>query len=80
MQEIWRLSKNPRVLKVKLTFGIEWSDGYGVRFGVTYTDYNTLERTPKKSALLLKQILGERLQALEEQSAEEHAKGKPGDT
>ena len=35
---------------------LEWSDGYGVRFGATFTDYNTLERTPKQSALLLKGI------------------------
>lgn len=39
---------------------IEWSDGYGPRFGVTFTDYNTLERTPKKSALLLKHMFEER--------------------
>jgi beta-glucosidase len=39
----------------------EWSDGYGVRFGVTFTDYNTLERTPKRSALLLKSMFDERM-------------------
>lgn len=39
---------------------LEWSDGYGPRFGVTFTDYNTLERTPKKSALLLKGMFAER--------------------
>lgn len=39
----------------------EWSDGYGVRFGVTFTDYNTLERTPKQSALLLKGMFDERM-------------------
>ncbi|EKJ75662.1 hypothetical protein NXS19_012497 [Fusarium pseudograminearum] len=36
---------------------LEWSDGYGPRFGVTFTDYKTLERTPKKSALVLRQII-----------------------
>ncbi|PHH80283.1 hypothetical protein CDD83_3771 [Cordyceps sp. RAO-2017] len=39
---------------------LEWSDGYGPRFGVTFTDYKTLERTPKKSALLLRHMLAER--------------------
>ncbi|SPO01987.1 probable beta-glucosidase [Cephalotrichum gorgonifer] len=39
---------------------LEWSDGYGPRFGVTFTDYDTLERTPKKSALLLQKMLAER--------------------
>ena len=33
---------------------LEWSDGYRVRFGATFTDYDTLERTPTQSALLLK--------------------------
>ena len=42
-------------------FPLEWSDGYGVRFGVTYTDYDTLERTPKKSATFLRQSFKERL-------------------
>ncbi|CAL5873614.1 uncharacterized protein PFLUO_LOCUS7895 [Penicillium psychrofluorescens] len=40
---------------------LEWSDGYGVRFGVTFTDYKTLERTPKKSALLLKGMFEDRM-------------------
>ncbi|GAQ10339.1 beta-glucosidase 1B [Aspergillus lentulus] len=40
---------------------LEWSDGYGPRFGVTFTDYQTLKRTPKKSALLLKRIFEERM-------------------
>ncbi|XWW98400.1 hypothetical protein V2A60_006400 [Cordyceps javanica] len=39
---------------------IEWSDGFGPRFGVTYTDYETLERTPKKSALLIQELIAER--------------------
>ncbi|KFH44264.1 Beta-glucosidase 1B-like protein [Hapsidospora chrysogenum ATCC 11550] len=39
---------------------LEWSDGYGPRFGVTFTDYDTLERTPKKSALLLREFITSR--------------------
>ncbi|GAB0136371.1 hypothetical protein EsDP_00004672 [Epichloe bromicola] len=39
---------------------LEWSDGYGPRFGVTFTDYETLERTPKQSALLLGHMFAER--------------------
>ncbi|GLB39191.1 putative glycosyl hydrolase 1 family protein [Lyophyllum shimeji] len=33
----------------------EWADGYGVRFGVTYVDYDTQERFPKKSSRFLKE-------------------------
>ncbi|KAG9251092.1 glycoside hydrolase superfamily [Emericellopsis atlantica] len=43
---------------------LEWSDGYGPRFGVTFTDYETLERTPKNSALLLKDMVKTRRQAV----------------
>ncbi|KAJ0416429.1 glycoside hydrolase superfamily [Aspergillus carlsbadensis] len=32
----------------------EWSSGYSVRFGLTYIDYATLERTPKESALRIR--------------------------
>ncbi|QUC16568.1 uncharacterized protein UV8b_00809 [Ustilaginoidea virens] len=39
---------------------LEWSYGYGPRFGVTFTDYETLERTPKQSAFLLSKMLRER--------------------
>lgn len=38
----------------------EWSDGYGPRFGVTFTDYKTLKRTPKQSALLLRKMVTDR--------------------
>ena len=31
----------------------EWADGYGTRFGVTYVDYKTQERSPKESAWFL---------------------------
>ncbi|WPJ97076.1 family 1 glycosylhydrolase [Coraliomargarita algicola] len=28
----------------------EWGEGYGIRFGITHMDYQTLKRTPKLSA------------------------------
>lgn len=34
----------------------EWIFGYGIRFGLFYTDYNTLERSPKLSAQYFKHI------------------------
>ncbi|KAJ5715784.1 CAZyme family GH1 [Penicillium malachiteum] len=40
---------------------LEWSDGYGPRFGVTFLDYNTLERSPKNSALLLKGMFDKKM-------------------
>lgn len=46
-----------------LTLFPEWSEGYGIRFGVTYTDYDTLERTPKGSALKLRSMIEERIDA-----------------
>ncbi|OAL52926.1 putative beta-glucosidase [Pyrenochaeta sp. DS3sAY3a] len=39
---------------------LEWTEGYGPRFGVTFTDYETLERTPKESALKLRGMIDER--------------------
>lgn len=35
----------------------EWASGYDMRFGMHYVDFETLERTPKKSALWFQQIL-----------------------
>jgi beta-glucosidase len=35
----------------------EWSEGYGPRFGIVYTDYETLERIPKDSALWYKNYI-----------------------
>jgi beta-glucosidase len=35
----------------------EWSFGYSKRFGICYVDYETLERTPKSSALWLKECI-----------------------
>jgi beta-glucosidase len=50
---------------------LEWSDGYGPRFGVTHTDFETLERTPKDSALKLRSMIEERMSA-------NSTEGKPG--
>lgn len=38
----------------------EWAWGYDKRFGIVRVDYVTQERTPKRSALTLKRIIGER--------------------
>jgi len=35
----------------------EWEDGYRCRFGVVYTNYQTLKRTPKASALWYSQVM-----------------------
>ncbi|KAK0589281.1 hypothetical protein LWI29_012074 [Acer saccharum] len=35
----------------------EWLSGYTARFGITYVDFNTLERFPKLSAYWFKQML-----------------------
>ncbi|KAI0790359.1 beta-glucosidase 1A [Abortiporus biennis] len=40
----------------------EWAEGYQVRFGVTHVDYKTQKRTPKDSALLLKNWFDDHLQ------------------
>ncbi|EJU02252.1 glycoside hydrolase family 1 protein [Dacryopinax primogenitus] len=37
----------------------EWGDGYVTRFGVTYVNYETQERTPKDSARLIAKWFGE---------------------
>jgi beta-glucosidase len=37
----------------------EWSAGYEHRFGLYYTDYETLERIPKKSALWYADVIRE---------------------
>ena len=36
---------------------LEWHDGYGPRFGVIHVDYDTMERTPKDSALWLRDVM-----------------------
>ncbi len=35
----------------------EWALGYSKRFGITYVDYDTLERIPKESALWYKEVI-----------------------
>ncbi len=35
----------------------EWAEGLAVRFGLVHVDYNTLERTPKASALMYSDII-----------------------
>jgi beta-glucosidase len=39
----------------------EWQNGYDIRFGVTHVNYETLERTPRKSARYLKSTFEERM-------------------
>ncbi|MFO8057788.1 MAG: GH1 family beta-glucosidase [bacterium] len=38
----------------------EWSEGFTKRFGVCRTDFDTLERTPKKSALWYRELIANR--------------------
>jgi beta-glucosidase/6-phospho-beta-glucosidase/beta-galactosidase len=35
----------------------EWASGYAKRFGIHYVDFDTLERTPKASALWYKGVI-----------------------
>jgi beta-glucosidase len=35
----------------------EWSYGYSKRFGIVYVDYDTMRRTPKKSALWYRDVI-----------------------
>jgi beta-glucosidase len=35
----------------------EWASGYEKRFGLVHVDYQTLKRTPKRSALWYRQFL-----------------------
>ncbi|KAH6671122.1 family 1 glycoside hydrolase [Halenospora varia] len=39
----------------------EWQNGYDIRFGVTHVNYETLERTPKKSSAYLRSTFDKRL-------------------
>ncbi|KAL5050873.1 hypothetical protein BDW71DRAFT_194015 [Aspergillus fruticulosus] len=41
----------------------EWSSGYSIRFGATYIDYDTLERTSKESALRVRAMIEDRMHA-----------------
>ncbi|KAH7068348.1 glycoside hydrolase superfamily [Paraphoma chrysanthemicola] len=38
----------------------EWSAGYGIRFGITHVDFQTLVRTPKKSAFYFRDTMRRR--------------------
>ncbi len=38
----------------------EWSEGYKMRFGIVHVDYESQERTPKRSALAFKETLASR--------------------
>jgi beta-glucosidase len=35
----------------------EWASGYAKRFGIVRVDYATLERTPKDSALWVRELM-----------------------
>jgi beta-glucosidase len=35
----------------------EWADGYSKRFGIYYVDFNTLKRTPKRSAQWYREVI-----------------------
>jgi beta-glucosidase len=48
----------------------EWASGYAKRFGIVYTDYATLKRTPKDSALWYRDFLREQ-RALRQAAATE---------
>jgi beta-glucosidase len=48
---------------MRFSFGsllLEWSAGYGPRYGITHVNYETLVRTPKLSAFYLEQSLKSR--------------------
>lgn len=42
------------MLAHRLLDNFEWAEGYIPRFGVTYVNYETLERTPKDSAKFIR--------------------------
>ena len=61
----------------------EWAEGYETRFGCVYVDYETMERKPKKSAGVVKEIFeglcgrNERLyEAVERRERERNGNGK----
>jgi beta-glucosidase len=36
---------------------LEWSHGFGKRFGIVHVDFATLERTPKRSARFYREVI-----------------------
>jgi beta-glucosidase len=50
----------------------EWASGYAKRFGIVYTDYATLKRTPKDSALWYRDFLRQQ-RVLRQAAAVEHS-------
>lgn len=42
---------------------LEWSAGYGPRYGIVHVDFKTLKRTPKNSAYYLRDTFRSRRQA-----------------
>ncbi|KAH7016667.1 putative beta-glucosidase [Ilyonectria destructans] len=56
-------AKVPGYFAWSLMDNLEWSAGYGIRFGVTFTDYDTLERTPKDSASKIRGMIEDRMVA-----------------
>jgi beta-glucosidase len=35
----------------------EWAEGYAKRFGIVYVDFATQQRTPKRSALYMRDLI-----------------------
>lgn len=44
----------------------EWAEGFSKRFGLVFVDYDTLERTPKKSAYFYKKVIESNGEILDE--------------
>jgi len=42
----------------------EWAEGYKMRFGIVYVDYETQKRTLKQSAIKFQEFLSARKQGL----------------
>jgi beta-glucosidase len=69
-RRIWYLAEHLEALEDAIAKGVdvfayfvwsafdnlEWHDGYGARFGVVHIDYDTMKRTPRASALWLRDV------------------------